>query len=113
MGGDSAIRLMEVLAPSGTLVTYGAMSRRSLKVPNKFIIFKDLSLRGLWVTKWFEKASHTELHDVMRPLAEMMCMGDLSIAVDEVVPLKNFKEAITRAQTDGRTGKIVLDLTAV
>jgi len=113
VGGDSAIRLMEVLAPSGTLVTYGAMSRRSVKVPNRFSIFKDLSLRGFWVTKWIEKASHAELHDVMRPLAEMMRTGNLTIAVDEVVPLKDFKNAIARAQTDGRTGKIVLDLTAV
>ena len=30
VGGDSAINLMDLLSPEGTMVTYGAMSRRSL-----------------------------------------------------------------------------------
>jgi len=113
VGGESAIHLMDVLAHSGTLVTYGAMSRASLKAPNKFMIFKDLTLRGLWVTKWTEKASHAELYKVMHPLAEMIRDGDLTMAVDQVVPLKDFQSAIARAQEAGRSGKVVLDLAAV
>lgn len=113
VGGESAIHMMDILAHSGTLVTYGAMSRASLKVPNKFVIFKDLTLRGLWVSKWHEKASHAELYKVMHPLAEMICDGDLTMAVDEVVPLKDFHKAIARAQEAGRSGKVVLDLATV
>jgi len=113
VGGESAIRLMDVLGHSGTLVTYGAMSRASLKVPNKFMIFKDLTLRGLWVTKWFEQASHSEMHDVMRPLAEMIQSGDLVTAVDEVVPLKDFTKAVARAQAETRSGKVILDLASI
>ncbi len=112
VGGDSAVRLMDLLAPHGTLVTFGAMSRRSLKVPNKFLIFKDLTLRGLWVTKWLESASHAEIYSVLRPLAEMMVGGSLSLPVAEVLPMKQFREAIQLAQKDARGGKIVLDLTA-
>lgn len=112
VGGDSAVRLMEVLAAHGTMVTYGAMSRRSLKVPNKFLIFKDLSLRGLWVTKWFDKASHAEITEVLRPLASMVVEDNLVTAVDAVVPLKDFRRAVQRAQEGGRSGKVVLDLTA-
>lgn len=62
IGGGSAARLMELLSSEGTMVPYGAMSRRSFKVPNKFLIFKNLSLRGLWVTKWFEKAGRDQLY---------------------------------------------------
>lgn len=110
VGGDSAIHLMDVLAPEGTMVTYGAMSRRSLKVPNKFLIFKNLDLRGLWITGWFEKASSAELYEVLNPLANLMLHGELQLPVDEVVPLKEFKHAIQRAQQGGRSGKVVLDL---
>jgi len=112
VGGDSALRLMELLAPHGTLVTYGAMSRRSLKVPNKFLIFKDLTLRGLWVTKWLERATHAEISDVLRPLAGMMVEGTLTTAIDAVVPLRDFRQAVERAQQGGRSGKVILDLTA-
>jgi len=110
VGGDSAVRLMDLLAPHGSLVTYGAMSRRSLKVPNKFLTFKDLTLRGLWVSQWFEKANHGEIAEVLRPLTTMMTEGELHIAVAAVVPLQDFAQAIQLAQNSSRTGKIILDL---
>ncbi len=112
VGGDSAIRLMELLSSEGTLVTYGAMSRQSLKVPNKFLIFKNLKLRGLWITQWIEQAGSADLYEALHPLAEMMKEGDLSIAIDEIVPLKDFARAIARAQEGGRSGKVILDLAA-
>ena len=88
------------------------LSRRSLKVPNKFLIFKNLQLRGLWITKWVEQAGSAELYEALHPLAEMMKEGTLAIAVDEIVPLKDFTRAITRAQEGGRHGKVILDLAA-
>lgn len=110
VGGDSAIHLMELLNPGGTLVTYGAMSRRSLKVPNKFLIFKSLHLQGLWITKWLEQASSAELRAVLDPLATLIEKGELVTAIDSIVPLEDFKEAIQRAQEGGRGGKVILDL---
>lgn len=110
VGGDSAIRLMDLLSPEGTLVTYGAMSRQSLKVPNKFLIFKNLQLHGLWITKWVEKAGSADLYEALHPLAEMMKNGELAIAVDEIVPMREFQRAIARAQESGRHGKVILDL---
>lgn len=111
VGGDSAIRLMDLLSPKGTLVTYGAMSRRSLKVPNKFLIFKNLRLEGLWITRWFEEASSLELFEVLDPLAKMIAHGELHTAVDEVVPMAEYRRAIQRAQEGGRAGKVIIDLT--
>lgn len=92
------------------MVTYGAMSRRSLKVPNKFLIFKDLQLRGLWVSRWFEEASTAELREVLDPLVAMLQRKELFVAVDEIVPLEDFRHAVTRAQEGGRNGKVILDL---
>ncbi|MCP5556486.1 MAG: zinc-binding dehydrogenase [Verrucomicrobiaceae bacterium] len=110
VGAESAIRLMDLLATGGTMVTYGAMSRRSLKVPNKFLIFKNLSLQGLWVTKWFEKAGHSGMAELLQPLAEMMNEKELLIQVQEIVPLSDFQRAIELASKDSRSGKIILDL---
>lgn len=109
VGGDSAIRLMDLLSSEGTLVTYGAMSRRSLKVPNKFLIFKNLTLRGLWVTQWFEKATREQLYDVLEPLTEMILSNELVTAIDEIVPFRDHRRAIQRAQASGRAGKVLLD----
>lgn len=110
VGGDSAIRLMDLLSPEGMMVTYGAMSRRSLKVPNKFLIFKNLRLHGLWITKWFEKASSAELYQALEPLAKMILDGTLYTATDEVIPMKYHRRAMQRAMEGGRKGKVILDL---
>ena len=110
VGGDSAIHLMDVLSSEGIMVTYGAMSRRSLKVPNKFLIFKNLQLHGLWITKWFENASTPELFEVLEPLTTLLETGKLVTAIDQIVPFADFKQAITRAQEGSRSGKVILDL---
>jgi trans-2-enoyl-CoA reductase len=107
VGGDSALRLMDLLAPGGTHVTYGAMSKRSLKVPNKFLIFKNLELRGLWVTRWYEKASATELYETLSPLAEMLVQQTLTLAVDTTFAPSEHPTALARAKADGRAGKVI------
>jgi trans-2-enoyl-CoA reductase len=111
VGADSAIRLMDLLDPGGTLVTYGAMSRQALKVPNSFLIFKDIHLRGLWVTRWLEHASPDALYDVLEPLAEMMVDGRLKLPVEEIVPFREASRAVKRAAESSRAGKILLDFT--
>lgn len=111
VGAESAIRLMDLLSIGGTMVTYGAMSRRSLKVPNKFLIFKNLNLKGLWVTKWFDQAGHAGMAKLLQPLAEMMSRKELLMPVAEIVPLADFQRAIELASGDARNGKIILDLT--
>lgn len=110
VGGDSALRLMDVLSPGGIMVTYGAMSRRSLKVPNKFLIFKNLQLHGLWITRWFETASTPELQEVLDPLTALVENGGIVTAIDRIFPMADFKEALTRAQEGSRRGKVILDL---
>src|SRR6266581_9150479 len=49
VGGESALRLANCLAPGSTLVTFGAMSLQPLKIPNGLLIFKDLRFRGIWI----------------------------------------------------------------
>jgi trans-2-enoyl-CoA reductase len=110
VGGDSAIHLMELLSQEGLMVTYGAMSRRSLKVPNKYLIFKNLRLHGLWITQWFEKASTAEIQSVFELLANMVLDQELVTAVDSIIPMQEYRQAMARAQEGGRQGKVVLDL---
>lgn len=110
VGGDSALRQMELLAPGGAQVTYGAMSRKSLKVPNKFLIFKNLEIRGYWLTRWIEHASHAQIAEVLKPLADMMLHGKLTLPIHQIVPLENFRDAVHLAAQDGRNGKVVLAL---
>lgn len=108
VGGDSALRLMDALADQGTHVTYGAMSLRSLKVPNKFLIFKRINLHGLWVTKFLTEGSPAEVKDAYTKLAIWVNEGKLIQAVDTVYPASEAKSAAAHAIQSKRHGKILL-----
>jgi NADPH:quinone reductase-like Zn-dependent oxidoreductase len=107
VGGESALRLMNLLASGGIHITYGAMSRRPLTVPNGQLIFKDLQLRGLWVTKWIESAPREELEAVYGKLAGLMVSGAISVPLAATYPLSNFKAALEHVAGSSRNGKIL------
>lgn len=110
VGGDSALRLMNALAPGGTLVTYGAMSLQPLKIPNGLLIFKDLRFRGIWINKWYDQASREERLQTFDPLFDMAKRGMLKTKVERIYPLSEFKAAVAHAAQSKRGGKIVLQM---
>jgi NADPH:quinone reductase-like Zn-dependent oxidoreductase len=107
VGGESALRLMNLLGPGGIHVTYGAMSRRPLTVPNGPLIFKDLQFRGLWVSRWIESAPREELDEVYGKLAGLIRSGQLAVPVAATHPLADFKVALGHAAGGPRNGKIL------
>src|SRR5436305_7887746 len=68
VGGGSALRLANTLAPESTIVTFGAMSLQPLKIPNGPLIFKDLRCRGIWINKWYDNGPREERMDALRSL---------------------------------------------
>jgi trans-2-enoyl-CoA reductase len=108
VGGDSALRLMNLLAEGGTHITFGAMAKRPLTVPNGLLIFRDLQLRGLWVTRWIENAPAAEVRAVYTDLAARVAAGSLIQAVDSIHPLADYPAAFARLTAPDRTGKVLL-----
>ena len=110
VGGESAMRLMQVLGSGGTLVTYGAMSKPSVKVPNSFFIFKGLELKGLWITAWLRQQPPADIAPLYDRLAGWMASGGLHQAIDSNYSLAQVKAAVTRAREEHRNGKVMLRL---
>ena len=107
VGGDSALRLANALAPGGTLVTYGAMSRQPLRIPNGLLIFKDLRWRGFWISQWYREASHAAEAAMFAELFDLAKRGVLHSPVERIYPLGEAAAAIQHAAKSQRTGKIL------
>ncbi|MFT4175551.1 MAG: 2-enoyl thioester reductase domain-containing protein [Luteolibacter sp.] len=110
VGGESALRLMNLLKFGGSHITYGAMARRPLTVPNGLLIFRDLRLRGLWVTQWLENAPIDQVHDTYRALSERVVSGKLVQPVDSTYPLEQYPAALERLTAPDRSGKVLFVL---
>ena len=52
VGGKNATAIAKVLSPGANMVTYGAMSKKPMELPNALLIFKEIVFRGFWVSRW-------------------------------------------------------------
>ena len=112
VGGESALRLANCLAPGSTLVTYGAMSLQPLKIPNGLLIFKDLRFRGIWINKWYDNATPAQRMEAFQHLFELAKRGLLQTKVEQAYPLSEAKTAVAHAARGQRSGKIIFEFTA-
>jgi trans-2-enoyl-CoA reductase len=109
VGGESALRLANCLAPGSTLVTFGAMSLQPLKIPNGLLIFKDLRFRGIWINKWYDNATIQERMDAFRALFEMAERGLLKTKIEKSYWIDDAKAAVAHAAQSKRSGKIIFE----
>lgn len=107
VGGDSALRLMKLLQEGGTHITFGAMGRKPLTLPNGLLIFRDIRVRGLWVTRWSENSPPEEVRAVYQKLAAMVAAGEIVQAVDSTFALEDFRAALERLDHPDRHGKVL------
>ena len=109
VGGESALRIANTLAPESTVVTYGAMSLQPLRIPNGLLIFKNLVWRGIWFNKWYDHATVAQRMEAFQPLFSMAKRGLLRTKIEKTYPLSDVKAAVAHASRGMRDGKIVLE----
>ncbi|XP_066532951.1 enoyl-[acyl-carrier-protein] reductase, mitochondrial [Hoplias malabaricus] len=71
VGGVSGGLLLSNLDYGGTLVTYGGMAKKPLQIPAKSLIFRNVSLRGFWMTQW--KRDHRRDKAALRSMLDSLC----------------------------------------
>ena len=108
VGGESALRVASLLGEDGVHVTYGAMSRQKLSVPNRFLIFQNLTFTGFWLSRWLKKANREEIALLYEFLAQHVLHGSLHLPIAQTFPVEEITGAVTAAQTSKRSGKILL-----
>ncbi|XP_046673438.1 enoyl-[acyl-carrier-protein] reductase, mitochondrial [Homalodisca vitripennis] len=113
VGGKSALSILRALRNNGVMVTYGGMSREPVTAPTSVFIFKDISLHGFWMTRWHKSHRNTEVQKEMyKDLFDLMRQGKLKAPSHKIVPLDQYKDAISNTMNvKGYAGfKYFLDL---
>lgn len=108
VAGEATRRLAQSLADGGTLVNYGMLSGQPCAVDPGDLVFRDLTLRGFWLAKWFADASLEDMHALYRRLGEAIADGSLHVPVEAVYPLAKVREALAHSARRGRNGKVLL-----
>ena len=101
--------MLKLLAPESNMVLYGGMSRQPLVVPVSFLIFKDVRVRGFWMTAWKaneEKnwGKNSDFEDMMKYLRKLVETGDLRPPKYKFTALNDYRSAVSEAMPDGGRG---------
>lgn len=110
VGGSSATELARILGPQGTMVTYGASSRKPLTIPSSVFIHKDIQMKGFSLTTWIKQRSPEERKNLLYQISELVEAKQLKLWLERW-PFSKFDRALKRAIEPYRDRKIILDFT--
>ncbi|KAL3059801.1 hypothetical protein OYC64_014407 [Pagothenia borchgrevinki] len=109
VGGQSATELLRHLQFGGSMVTYGGMAKKPVTVPVSALIFKDVKVRGFWVTQW--KRDHSSDGRAFRAMLDELCQlirqGKLTAPACTEVRLQDFNKALDAAMQPFTSAKQV------
>ena len=108
IGGPATDHIAACLSESGTLVNYGLMSGQPCQVSAASFVFRDVTLRGFWLAKWFQKATPAEQMKVFGELTQLIATGKLKARIAATYNVSQIKEAIAAAASGERDGKILI-----
>lgn len=108
VGGESGARVLESLAPGGTMVVFGAISRQPIPVDGAQMIFRGPTIRGFWLTRWSRQATAEQRAELFRTVLSLVEDGTFRAPIAAEYDLGDVVEAVRRAISSDRNGKVVL-----
>ena len=108
VGGELGGKAIDCLAKNGTALSFGALSLEPMQVNSGTMIFKDLTIRGFWLTTWFPALSSQDKQRISQEVLGMLAQQQLTADVAATYPLEDVVKAVEHADAPGRDGKVIL-----
>lgn len=108
VGGSSTRRLAQVIAPSGTLVIYGGMSGQPSRFDAGQFVFRDLRLRGFWLTKFLSEAPRESIVSLYDSLVTLALDGAFRPEISGRFHISQLREALGHAEATVGRGKTLV-----
>lgn len=110
VAGEATRCLANAVSPGGTVVIYGILSGAGAGLDATDVLFRDVSIRGFWLTVWFRQTPHEDKRELYRQLAAMMADGTLEIPIEATYPMSEVRAALAHAARPHRKGKVLLKI---
>nr|MBP8949256.1 zinc-binding dehydrogenase [Promineifilum sp.] len=108
VGGETGALALRCLRSGGTLIVYGLLGGEPLPLHNGEVLFRGLTVRGFWLTHWFQHTPPERVQPALLELMGLMAAGQLVPPVEAAYDLADFRAAVAHAERPGRQGKLLL-----
>jgi NADPH:quinone reductase-like Zn-dependent oxidoreductase len=108
VGGTTGAAAVSALAPGGKLLVYGTLANEPIPLDPRMLMAGSRSIEGFWLSEWVRKQGIFTMLGLFRRIGKLMSSGVLVSDVGATFPLERIKEAVEKAETPGRSGKVLL-----
>ncbi len=108
ISGQAAAEIIPCLSQGGKMLVYGSLSVDNIPLNAGTMIFKEITLKGFWLSSWLRTANPEARKEVMTNVVKLLSSGEIVLPIEQRYPLDNIKDAVTHADTEGRRGKILV-----
>eukprot|EP01126_Amoeba_proteus_P010075 TRINITY_DN1390_c0_g1_i11.p1 TRINITY_DN1390_c0_g1~~TRINITY_DN1390_c0_g1_i11.p1 ORF type:complete len:301 (+),score=59.33 TRINITY_DN1390_c0_g1_i11:456-1358(+) len=108
VGGETATEMARLLGKGGVMVTYGGMSRQPVTVATSPFIFNDITLKGFWMSRWYNERDETEKTELFKHLVQLVQDKKLRLWTERHNFCEGFDVALDRALASSQRSRKVL-----
>lgn len=108
VAGEATERLAGCVVEGGVVVNYGAMSGQACVVTPRSLVFRDITVRGFWLAKWFRNSTPAQQMSVYGDLTQRIASGELKARIAATFDVSAIRDAVAAAAAGERDGKILV-----
>ena len=108
VAGKHVNSIASLLTDNSTIINYGLLSGENIQLDPHNTIFKNIILKGFWLSLWLNKMSIEEKNKLYSYLSKLIITKSLFTKIEKVFHINDIKEAINAASSFNRDGKILV-----
>lgn len=108
VGGHTASEALKCMSRGGVMLVYGLMSLQDPSINFGLMIFRELVVKGFWLTDWMKRTDTTTRQRVAGEVIGLLATGKVQMPIEATYSLDEVAKAVTHAEAHGRWGKILI-----
>jgi NADPH:quinone reductase-like Zn-dependent oxidoreductase len=110
VGGSMGLGAVRALGAGARLLVYGTLSGEPIPLDPRVLMVGQKRIEGFWLSDWVKQQGVMTMLKLFRTINRLLSAGVLVTPGEAPFPLANIHDAVRRADTPGRQGKVLLKL---
>jgi NADPH:quinone reductase-like Zn-dependent oxidoreductase len=108
VGGQAAADLISLLAPGGTLITYGMLARENIPLHASALLGNEIALRGLSIGRWLTGVAPERRASDIAAAAALAATRPSELDVAGTYSLAQITDAVHHVSRAGKIGTVIV-----
>ncbi|MDF9801136.1 NADPH:quinone reductase-like Zn-dependent oxidoreductase [Catalinimonas alkaloidigena] len=108
VGGELCEQAINCMGHGGKMLIYGVLSGKPTSLNGGLMIFKELNIKGFWLSRWMQESSTSTKARLSSELYQLAKNNVIPLEAGATFPLKQAAKAVEYSQKSGKSGKAII-----